>query len=174
MAAYPLNYCLLDATRMLEHMEVAKELNPQHDSLYRGRSEEALTMVAPYLFTYQEGTDFAIWLAEKGWGDAWGVFLFANATLDELHKHFQKFMLVKTEDGQELYFRFYDPRVLRAFLPTCNWVQIQELFGPVQYFVVEDEDPAFAIVFTVQKGYFQTIRVAVKEMNGQYILPFGR
>jgi hypothetical protein len=165
MPSLPLNYCLLDAARMLDQMETAKELNPIYDSLYRGRKEEALSMVAPYLFTYQEGTDFANWLAEKGWGDAWGVFLFSNATLVELHRHFQKFLLVKKEDGQELYFRFYDPRVLRAFLPTCDWVQIQELFGPVQYFVVEDEDPAYDIVFTVQKGYFQTIRVAVKEMT---------
>jgi len=142
-----LTHALLDAARMLDAMETAQKLNPAHDSLYRGRSEEALAMVAPYLFTYGEDSEFAGWLASSGWGHSWGVYLYAEASLAELHHHFRKFLLVQTEDGQELYFRFYDPRVLRIFLPTCDAAQLREFFGPVNYFMMEDEDPAQAIVF---------------------------
>jgi hypothetical protein len=147
-----LSHALLDAARMLDQMDVAKKLNPGHDSLYRGRSEEALAIVAPYLFSYQEGTEFAGWLASKGWGDSWGVFLYSEASMAELHRHFCKFLLVKTEEGQELYFRFYDPRVLRIFLPTCDEEQLREFFGPVRYFMMEDEDPSQAIVFYRSEG----------------------
>ncbi|HRO43103.1 MAG TPA: DUF4123 domain-containing protein, partial [Flavipsychrobacter sp.] len=74
----------------------------------------------------------------------------------ELHKHFRKFLLVKTEDEQELYFRFYDPRVLRIFLPTCDQGQIREFFGAVDYFLMEDEDPEFAIRYWHENGILRT------------------
>lgn len=147
-----LTHALLDAARMLDALETAQQLNPAHDSLYRGRSEEALAMVAPYLFSCEDGTAFADWLASAGWGNSWGVYLYAEASPAELHRHFRKFLLVQTEDGQELYFRFYDPRVLRIFLPTCDEAQLRAFFGPVNYFMVEDEDPARAVVFYLADG----------------------
>lgn len=157
------SYVLLDAARMLDEMEKAKELNPGHDSLYRGRSEEALAIVAPYLFTYEEGTEFASWLEENNWGDAWGVYFFSNASLEALHRHLRKFLLVKTEEGEELYFRFYDPRVLRIFLPTCDEGQLREFFGPVNYFVMEDEDPSQAIVFYLSEGKLGSYTMPLSE-----------
>lgn len=152
MPSLHLSHVLLDAARMLDAMETAQKLNPAHDSLYRGRSEEALAMVAPYLFTYEEGSEFADWLASAGWGHSWGVYLYAEASMAELHRHFRKFLLVQTEDGEELYFRFYDPRVLRIFLPTCDEAQLREFFGPVNYFMMEDEDPSQAVVFYLIDG----------------------
>jgi hypothetical protein len=163
MFSITLNFSLLDAARMLDQMETAQNLNQEYDSFYRGRSEEALDIVAPYLFTYQEGREFARWLASTGWGNAWGICLYTEATLAELHHHFRKFLLVKTEEGQELYFRFYDPRVLRIFLPTCDEEQLREFFGPVNYFMMEDEDPSRAIVFYRQEGKL-----------GSYTLPVER
>src|SRR5689334_9084653 len=115
-----INYMLLDAARMGEIIEKAKEINPDFDSLYRGRSEEALALVAPYLFIFRQNTDFGKWYIENGWGNAWGILIRSHMNMQELHKHFRKFLIVGTEDNQELYFRFYDPRVLRIFLPTCN------------------------------------------------------
>ena len=32
-------------------------------------------------------------------------------------------------DDEALYFRFYDPRVLESFLPTCSEEQLDEFFG---------------------------------------------
>jgi hypothetical protein len=51
-------------------------------------------------------------------------------------------LLVERErDGKLLYFRFYDPRVLRRFLPTCDAEQLRQLFGPIDAFVMEGDDP---------------------------------
>jgi hypothetical protein len=83
----------------------------------------------------------------------------------ELHKHFRKFLLVSTEEGKQLYFRFYDPRVLRIFLPTCNPAQLVEFFGKgIDYIIVEDEDPAFALRFRVENGVLKQNRFAAAEL----------
>jgi hypothetical protein len=72
--------------------------------------------------------------------------------------------MVQTEDKEELYFRFYDPRVLRIFLPTCDEDQLNEFFGPVDYFVCEDEDPAFALAFTLKDGELKTERMPKEDL----------
>lgn len=160
-----INHILLDAARMGLAMQEAKEKNPAHDSLYRGRSEESMSEVAPYIFQFDAKADFGKWYMEKGWGDSWGVMLRSPLPLQELHKHFRKFLLVKTEDGQELYFRFYDPRVLRIFLPTCDKEQVTEFFGFINYFLMEDEDPDYALRFWQENGILKTERLKKEELE---------
>jgi hypothetical protein len=155
----PLTHILLDAARMGIKMEEAMQLESAYDSLYRGRSEENLAAVAPYIFRFASGSPFGEWYTENGWGDSWGILLKSSWPMHELHKHFRKFLLVKTEEGKELYFRFYDPRVLRIFLPTCDETQIREFFGPVDYFIVEDEDPAYALKFWHENAVLKTQRL---------------
>ena len=138
---------VLDAARIFGELETAQTLQTTFLSLYMGESEASLSAVAPYLFSYQPGSEFGKWLLEKGWGKSWGIFVEAELTLEELRKHFRKFLLVKTEDDKELYFRFYDPRVLRIFLPTCDEQQLREFFGPVKVFAMESEDPECALEF---------------------------
>ncbi|MBX2924956.1 MAG: DUF4123 domain-containing protein [Chitinophagaceae bacterium] len=160
-------YLLLDAARMGESMYKAKELNSRFDCLYRGRSEETLEAVAPYLFSFDGNTSFSNWLYEEGWGNAWGVVVSSKAGFEECWKHFRKFLLVKTEDGQELYFRFYDPRVLSIFLPTCDEQQVKELFGCVEKFIVESEDKAIAIEFTHTNGLLHQAHIDSATIFGE-------
>jgi hypothetical protein len=141
-------YSTLDAARIFGELETAQTLQTNFLSLYMGQSEELLSSVAPYLFPYELNSEFGAWLLEKGWGNSWGMFVSTQVSLEELRKHFRKFLMVQTEDGTELYFRFYDPRVLRIFLPTCDVQQLHEFFGPVEYYGMEDEDPAHALLFS--------------------------
>lgn len=156
-----ITHILLDAARMADKIETAKELNATHDSLYRGGSEESLSSVAPYIFRFQNNSEFAQWFMENGWGNSWGLMIKSNFSLPELHKHFRKFLLVATEDGKKLYFRFYDPRVLRIFLPTCNATQIRELFELVDYFLMEDENPEFVLKFWQENGILKSQKITV-------------
>lgn len=55
-----------------------------------------------------------------------------------IYKHLRKILVVTGDDGNEMYFRYYDPRVLRVFLPTCEPVQLREFFGPIDAFIAED------------------------------------
>jgi hypothetical protein len=61
--------------------------------------------------------------------------------------------------GETVLFRFYDPRVLRALLPTCTSDQLVELFGPVQKYIVEDEDPSYAIEFSLKNRVLMVERI---------------
>ena len=159
-----LTHILFDAARMGEQIDEAKEQNKSYDSLYRGDSEESLAAVAPYIFQFSYSTPFAGWYLDNGWGDSWGVLLKSSCPIQELHKHFRKFLLVKTEEGEELYSRFYDPRVLRIFLPTCDAMQIRAFFGPVDYFLMEDEDPAFALQFRHENGILKQERLKLEDI----------
>jgi hypothetical protein len=38
-----------------------------------------------------------------------------------------------------MYFRFYDPRVLQAFLPTCTAEQLNGFFGPISRFFFQSD-----------------------------------
>ena len=49
--------------------------------------------------------------------------------------------MVEPDDSKErMYFRYYDPRVLRDFLPLATTRQRTELFGDISVFVLESED----------------------------------
>jgi len=102
-------------------------------------------------------------------GDAWGILIKSSFPLEELHKHFRKFLIVGTEDNQQLYFRFYDPRVLRIFLPTCDTAQLREFFGPIEYFIMEDEDTAFAIKCWLQNGILHSQKIKVADLISGHI-----
>ena len=61
-------------------------------------------------------------------------------------------MIVKDEAGRKLYFRFYDPCVLRVFLPTGSSQQLLQMFGPIQQFIVDDHDLTKALLFSLGDG----------------------
>ena len=67
--------------------------------------------------------------------------------MHELRKHFRQFLLAALPDGKQVYFRFYDPRVLRVYLPTCTPEEIYRFFGPVWRFATEAEKPEDMLEF---------------------------
>lgn len=154
-----INYFLGDAARIRNDFDDLKSLNPQFKCLYFGKSEEQLSTVAPYIFACNNASQFVEQVIIKGWGNSWGLFIATENTIEEALHHFRKFLMVKTENGQQLYFRFYDPRVLRIFLPTCDEEQLSELFGLVKEFICEDEDPRYALVFFMERNRLATKRV---------------
>jgi hypothetical protein len=47
--------------------------------------------------------------------------------------------MVYGPDASPMLFRYYDPRVMRMFLPVCARDEMQEMFGPVARYVIEGE-----------------------------------
>ncbi len=134
-----MNYILLDAATMRDDIDKAKELNPNHQSLYIGIKAQQLEAVAPYLFTITPGSDFFHWVVNHPYRNKWGILLHSSDEFKKVWQHFRKFLIVKTEEGKKLYFRFYDPRVLPSFLATCDIQQLQQFFGNIQSFLYHDE-----------------------------------
>ncbi|TVQ55912.1 MAG: DUF4123 domain-containing protein, partial [Phycisphaerales bacterium] len=56
-------------------------------------------------------------------------------SFDAIRRHLRKFLKVKSPEGKTLYFRYYDPRILAAFLPACNEQELRQLFGPLESFI---------------------------------------
>jgi len=89
-------------------------------SLYQGDLGERLAHVSPYLLSLRADQPGSRWFAEAGFGQSWGLFITTPVGFDELRRHLRKFNIVYRENGTPLVFRYYDPRVLRRFLPTCT------------------------------------------------------
>jgi hypothetical protein len=134
-------YAVLDAARDDRVLQLLRESVEMHRSLYDGVEGEALDDVAPYLVRLPSGSRLLEQLVEEGWGGSWGIYLTSTASPTALRRHLRRFLVVANEaTGREVYFRFYDPRVLRVFLPTCSTLQLGELFGEVRTFVLEGAD----------------------------------
>jgi hypothetical protein len=141
-------YALLDASREPSVLKVVLESKEEYQSLYDGPQGAQLAHFAPYLIRVPQKSLLLETLVRQAWSKSWGVFLTCDKSLKDLRAHFRHFLTVKLPDGQQVYFRYYDPRVLRLFLPTCLLAETTQFFGPVKQFLIEGEDPATALHFT--------------------------
>ncbi|MEZ0469754.1 DUF4123 domain-containing protein [Luteimonas salinilitoris] len=134
-------YAVLDGARNAGIHPAVLESQCEFECLYTGELAPDLRQAAPYLVKLERDLPFTDMLIRKGWGDSWGIFLRSPAAFRDLRRHLRKFLMVYDPDLKPMYFRYYDPRVLRIFLPTCDKAQLAEFFGPVQCYLGEDEAP---------------------------------
>lgn len=134
-------YAVLDSARDDRILELLRESPNETRSLYEGPRGDAFAESAPYLVRLAPEDWLLETLVTEGWGQSWGIYLACGQTFKEVRRHFRRFLRVQQEGAPEyLYFRFYDPRVLRSFLPTCTNQQLQQIFGPIASFWMEDKD----------------------------------
>ena len=69
-----------------------------------------------------------------------------------MRKHFRSLVTVHDENGKPLIFRFYDPRVLRTFLPTCNADELKTFFGKIETFFAETADGQVLSAFKMENN----------------------
>jgi hypothetical protein len=141
-------YALLDAACEPSVLKVLFESKEECQSLFEGPQGAQLAHFAPYLVRLPENSPLIATLIEQGWGKNWGIYLTCPEPLEALRRHFRHFLMVKLPDRKQVYFRFYDPRVLRLFLPTCTAEEISLIFGPVKYYIMEDEKPELLLRFS--------------------------
>lgn len=133
-------FAIIDACGAPAVPGVAAQLGDERAvSLYRGLAEENLSGIAPYLFRL-DGRHFD-WLTATLWSEPWGVFALSDGSLEDLRRHFRRFLVVESPDPacESWYFRFYDPRVLTKFLAACTPEEVKEVYGPVRAFGVTDQ-----------------------------------
>ena len=157
-------YAILDGASVSDLCPLLWEYEPEHVCLYRGELEPDMAAVAPYLVKLEYGKPFTRTVVEKGWGKHWGVFATTPADIDlrTLRKHFRRFLMVYGPEDKLLYFRYYDPRVLRVYLPTCNAEEIKTVFGPISCYILEDEEPSVLLRLSPDSG---KVRVEKKTLG---------
>jgi hypothetical protein len=142
-------FTIIDGASVPNLLKNLSIFDPEYICLYRGELEPDMAEVAPYLVFMERESEFTKWVLSKGWGEHWGIFGVTFADMPTLRKHFRKFLMVYDESGKSLYFRYYDPRVLRVYLPTCNAAELKTVFGPVVSYLVEDQDPKGGSKFVI-------------------------
>jgi len=142
-------YALFDAARDEAILRSLSDV--EHcESLYRGSRYEKHFAMAPFLVQLVPDSELFEKFTTHGWGESWGVLLACGQPFDALLEHFRKFILVRRqteEDEDQHFFRFYDPRILRTYLPTCTDSEIRLLFGPVRRFYAESACADALLVF---------------------------
>ncbi|MGB9178335.1 MAG: DUF4123 domain-containing protein [Pyrinomonadaceae bacterium] len=141
-------FALLDAARAPEILETLRGSQEKYQSLYEGAKGAELAAYAPYIVQLPAGSGLLEKLVNEGWGNSWGVYLTSTTPFDKVRRYLRQFLMVKLADGREVYFRFYDPRVLRAFLPTCTPDEMSRLFGPISCYLMEGENSETLLQFT--------------------------
>jgi hypothetical protein len=141
-------FALLDAARDPSILNLLRPAGEVFRSLYEGADGELLAEFAPHLVALPARSKLLETLAQAGWGKSWGVYVSTDQSFEEVRRHFRRFLLVRNERGEELYFRYYDPRVLRVYLPTLLPAEAQQFFGPVRHFWVEAEKPTTLLRFS--------------------------
>ncbi|HEY3820073.1 MAG TPA: DUF4123 domain-containing protein [Polyangiaceae bacterium] len=156
-------YAVLDGARDPLVFMMVRACGLPHACLYAGRIPPELAKVAPYVVEVRRDHPFLEALLERGWGKSWGVFATAPCDLEAMRRHLRHFLRVQREDGKTMVFRYYDPRVLRVYLPTCTEAELTTFFGPVSRFVLEDGgDGSRAVVFARGGGAWSTSKVALQ------------
>jgi hypothetical protein len=147
-------YAILDAARDPAIYHGLRRLSSSEPvmSLYQGPTARELAGFAPYLVSLGT-TDLVFdWIWNNGWGDSWGIFFWSLVSMERLRDHFRRLTMVQGPEGQRMFFRFYDPRVLRIFAPICDGDQVKQLFGPVAQYMMEDEGGGAVVVARPQIG----------------------
>ena len=136
-------YAILDAARDRRILELCRESVEEYRSLYDGVEGETMVHVAPHLVRLPAGSRLLASLVREGWGRRWGIYLTCSLPFTEVRRHLRRFLMVEMEEsGDRMYFRFYDPRTLTTFIPSCTPRQAQEFFGSAETFLLEGEGTA--------------------------------
>jgi hypothetical protein len=117
----------------LEHAQVRG-----WDCLQRGALSAARAEQSAYVAELDPAAPFSDWLLGEAPAvhPGWGVVLVSDRALLPVREHCRAIGDVLTPEGERRAWRWYDPEVLEAVLPTLSASQLDELFSLGQSIVV--------------------------------------
>lgn len=158
-------FAVLDGARDRAIGRMLSAHTVEYHSLFSGPLSWSLRAASPLIVKLIPGEEFTKQLITEGWGRAWGIYVASSSTILGVRRHLRTLLRVRMDNGRKCYFRYYDPRVLRAFLPTCTPEQLRRIFGPITRFDVEDSDSSLLQRFRLTPGPVSTLRVFKHELK---------
>ena len=152
----PQVFFVVDAARDKAIPDKVMAAGKEKVCLFRGEKAVELARVAPYLVKLESEGALTRWLIDKGWGNSWGIFLASRENFVQVRTHCRALLQVHDEEANPLLFRYYDPRVLRVYLPTCTAQELKLFFGPVSHIILEDEAPSTLLRYQNMEGILDT------------------
>ncbi|TKW62991.1 MAG: DUF4123 domain-containing protein [Paracoccus denitrificans] len=161
----PSTYAILDASKIEDLPDLLKRSGLEHRCLFKGEAALEMGHVAPWivglvpenrfvrrLFT-GGGPPFGLWHPEAG------IFCRSTASLDDLWRHFRKFVRLKAESGKWFYFRFWEPRLLPVLCERSHPVLFPARSAPL-----------LSVVAPTSKETHFVMPDALATSNGQTLL----
>lgn len=122
-------YAVTEAARDESILQFIHQNSEIMHCLYSGDTRIRLANYAPYLFRIDLGNPIIRRFLAEGWGHGGYILLSSASTVQDILIQLRKTLIVRSEAGKNLYFRFYDPRVLRSYLPLCSQDDVSKLMG---------------------------------------------
>jgi len=120
--------------------------------LFRTEVVSPLGRAAPYLVPVEHAERLIEAWRTDGLGQSWGLFLSSSEEQSHIRHRLRTFNQAKLPDGRMALFRWWDPRVFRVYLPTCNADHLATLFAGVDHYVCENEDGAGFTIYRNHEG----------------------
>ncbi len=131
-------YAVLDGAAIPGLLNQLNRFQAEFVCLYRGELAADMATMAPYLAVLPPDAEVTHWLLGLV-GRYPGIFMRTKASMQEMRQHLRKLLTVYDAESKPVYFRYYDPRVLRVYLPSCHREESAMMFGPVSHFFAENE-----------------------------------
>jgi hypothetical protein len=145
-------YTVVDACQDAElAFEAQSRFGQPIRMLFKGAAAQYMRDVAPYFIPIDLASEYLErWAA--AWGKNAGILLTSSADPGRVFRHLREIFVVKDGAGQEYFFRFYDPRALRVFLPTCTPEETKAFLGPINSLLVAGSGPGTLLRYAVASG----------------------
>jgi hypothetical protein len=136
------NYILIDAALWSNDIDLLfLDEDVVYRSLFKGSTGEELWSVAPYLADISSNEGLVEKIKEINRNEPINrriTWLSSPLNIDELRKHLRRFLRMKREDDSYVYFRFYDPFVIKKVFPNLTKEQATEFFERIDYVMTDD------------------------------------
>jgi len=143
-------YAVIDTARDRRTFSLLEEADCDYQSVYPPGFSLAMDRRGPYLVSVQPNSSFFKRLIDAGWGNSWGIYLASASDFAAVRRQLRRLISVKLQDGQQALFRFYDPRVLRDFLPNCSGDQLRHFFGPISTMYLESQSGREVVCYSLE------------------------
>ncbi|VAW59641.1 hypothetical protein MNBD_GAMMA11-2269 [hydrothermal vent metagenome] len=146
-------FAVIDGASVPGLLEAIKKNNTQYCCLLSGKLSSELAQVAPYLVKLEKKSPLTEWLLD-GWGTHSGIYCIIDESVPfmDVRKHFRSVQIVKNYDSKCVFFRYYDPRVMNVYLPTCTSNEAKQMFGPIAIYLLEGERSNSVKKYSLMEG----------------------
>ena len=105
--------------------------------LYRGEIPIDRVDIVPYIVKLNKNSQFCNWLIEASTKTPCCIYLNSSENITDVRKHLRKFIKAEIPSGKTIYFRFYDPRILKVYLPECELDDERVVYGEIieEYYI---------------------------------------
>lgn len=111
---------------------------PSSLCLFKGKDlAPEVKQAAPWLVRLDPGGQVLNLWQQHGRAANWGIMAWSVAPIEQLQRHFRRFLQAKLPDGMVVLFRFYDPRVFNTYLRAATPEERAPWFAEVEQFAVE-------------------------------------